>query len=76
MSRRGYLSIVHRAAQLDIEADETLADDRFVAVAEALRDYAIAPESMRSVYGWKLRRAGNLYDLFDPNCGRLTPHCS
>jgi len=53
-------------------------DERFVVVAEALRDYAVVPETLRSVYGWKLRRAGNLYNLFDPNLGRLklTPRCN
>jgi hypothetical protein len=32
-------------------------DDKFVRLAEALRDYTVAPERLRSVYWWNIHRA-------------------
>jgi hypothetical protein len=43
-------------------------DEKFVRVAEALRDYAVAPERFRSVYWWSIHRAaGELGCALDPD---------
>jgi hypothetical protein len=49
-------------------------DDKFVRVAEALRDYAVAPDSLKSVYSRSIQRAADELECeLDSNA---VPGCS